>query len=70
MPACWQGLLSCDLLTMPVKLDAAVTSHEPRFHYLHAQYRTPLEYVRHCPQCGTAVAGEDRKREHDQRGAP
>lgn len=59
MKAYWRGTLSCDLLTMPVKLYAAVTPHEPRFHYLHAQCRTPLEYVRHCPQCGTAVAGED-----------
>jgi DNA end-binding protein Ku len=59
MKAYWQGALSCDLLTMPVKLYAAVTPHEPRFHYLHAQCRTPLEYVRQCPQCGTAVAGED-----------
>jgi DNA end-binding protein Ku len=59
MKAYWQGMLSCDLLTMPVKLYAAVTPHEPRFHYLHAQCRTPVEYARHCPQCGTAVSGED-----------
>jgi DNA end-binding protein Ku len=59
MKASWQGMLSCDLLTMPVKLYAAVTAREPRFHYLHAQCRTPLESLRHCPQCDTAVAGED-----------
>lgn len=59
MKAYWQGTLSCDLLTMPVKLYAVVTPREPRFHYLHAQCRTPLEYVRHCPQCDTAVPAED-----------
>jgi len=59
MKAYWQGTLSCDLLTMPVKLYSAVTPHEPRFHYLHAQCRTPLEYMRHCPQCGETAAGED-----------
>ena len=59
MKAYWQGTLSCDLLTMPVKLYAVVTPHEPRFHYLHAQCHTPVEYLRHCPQCGETVAGED-----------
>lgn len=59
MKAYWQGTLSCDLLTLPVKLYAAVTPHEPHFHYLHAQCRTPLEYLRHCPECDTAVSGED-----------
>jgi DNA end-binding protein Ku len=57
--AYWQGTLSCDLLTMPIKLYAVVTTPGPRFHYLHVQCRTPLEYIRHCPHCGTAVAGED-----------
>ena len=33
MKAYWQGMLSGDLLTMPVRLYAAVTSSEPRFHY-------------------------------------
>jgi DNA end-binding protein Ku len=59
MKAYWQGMLSCDLLTMPVKLYAVATSHEPRFHSLHARCRTPLEYLRHCPQCGTAVSREE-----------
>jgi DNA end-binding protein Ku len=59
MKAYWQGMLSCDLLTMPVKLYAAVIPREPRFHYLHTQCRTPLEYLRHCPHCGTTVSGED-----------
>lgn len=59
MKAYWRGMLNCDLLTIPVKLYTAVTPHEPRFHYLHAPCRTPLEYLRHCPQCGTAVAAED-----------
>jgi DNA end-binding protein Ku len=59
MKAYWQGMLSCDFLTIPVKLYAVVTSHEPRFHYLHAQCRTPLEHIRQCPRCGTVVAGDD-----------
>jgi DNA end-binding protein Ku len=59
MKAYWQGTLSCDLLTIPVKLYAATTRQEPRFHYLHAQCRTPLEYIRQCPHCGIAVSGED-----------
>jgi DNA end-binding protein Ku len=67
MKAYWQGTLSCDLLTIPVKLYAAVSRQEPRFHYLHAQCRTPLEYVRHCPHCGVAVSAEDiiRGYEHE-----
>lgn len=59
MKAYWHGTLACDFLAFPIKLYAAVTPKELRFHYLHAQCRTPLEYLRHCPQCGTEVAGED-----------
>jgi DNA end-binding protein Ku len=68
MKAYWQGTLSCELLTIPVKLYAAATRHELRFHYLHASCRSPIEYVRHCPRCGTAVAGEDLVRgyEHEE----
>jgi len=59
MKAYWHGALVCDFLTFPIKLYTAVTPKDTRFHYLHAQCRTPLEYLRHCPQCGTEVAGED-----------
>lgn len=59
MKAYWQGTLSCDFLTIPVKLYAAALRQELRFHYLHAQCHSPIEYVRHCPHCGTAVAEED-----------
>lgn len=65
MKAYWQGTLSCDLLTIPVKLYAAASRQEPRFHYLHAQCRTPLEYVRQCPHCGRAVSGEDMVRGYE-----
>jgi DNA end-binding protein Ku len=69
MKAYWQGTLSCDLLTIPVKLYAAASRQEPRFHYLHAQCRTPLEYVRHCPYCGVAVSGEDTIRGYEHEDA-
>jgi len=59
MKAYWQGTLSCNFLTFSIKLYTAVTAKETRFHFLHTQCRTPLEYLRHCPQCGTEVAGED-----------
>jgi len=59
MKAYWQGTLNCDLLTIPVKLYATATRQELRFHYLHVSCRSPIEYVRHCPRCGTAVSGED-----------
>jgi len=59
MKAYWQGTLSCALFTIPVKLYSAASRQEPRFHYLHAQCRTSLEYVRQCPHCGTVASGED-----------
>jgi non-homologous end joining protein Ku len=37
MKAYWQGTLACDFLTFPIKLYAAVTPEEARFHYLHAR---------------------------------
>lgn len=65
MKAYWQGTLSCDFLTLPIKLYSAVTPKETRFHYLHTQCRTPLEYLRHCPQCGTEVSSEDIMRGYE-----
>jgi DNA end-binding protein Ku len=65
MKAYWQGTLACDFLTFPIKLYTAVMPKEPRFHYLHAQCRTPLEYLRHCPHCGTDVSGDDIVRAYE-----
>jgi DNA end-binding protein Ku len=65
MKAYWQGTLSCDLFTIPVKLYAAASRQEPRFHYLHAQCRTPLEYVRQCPHCGITVSAGDIDRGYE-----
>ena len=69
MKAYWQGTLSCDLLTIPVKLYTAVTPQEVRFHYLHTSCRTPLEYLRHCPRCGTEVSSEDTVRGYEYEDA-
>ena len=69
MKAYWQGTLSCALLTIPVKLYAAASRQEPRFHYLHAQCRTPLEYVRQCPHCGITVSAEDIVRGYEYEDA-
>lgn len=65
MKAYWQGTLSCDLINIPVKLYAAVIRHEPRFHYLHAQCGSPIEYTRHCANCDTTVAVEDLVRGYE-----
>lgn len=69
MKAYWKGTLDCDLLTMPVKLYAAVPAHEPRFHYLHASCHTPVESLRHCPQCDVMVSGEDVVRGYEHANA-
>lgn len=59
MKAYWQGILSSELVTLPVKLYPVATHRGPQFHYLHAFCRTPLEYLRHCPHCDTEVSGEN-----------
>ena len=69
MKAYWKGTLDCDLLTMPVKLYAAVPAHEPRFHYLHASCHTPVESLRYCPQCEVMVSGEDVVRGYEHADA-
>jgi DNA end-binding protein Ku len=69
MKAYWKGTLECDLLPMPVKLYAAVSAHEPRFHYLHASCHTPVESLRHCPQCDVVVSGEEVVRGYEHADA-
>ncbi|MDI6709138.1 MAG: Ku protein [Thermoanaerobacterales bacterium] len=55
----WKGALSFGLVYIPVKLYPATEKKEVRFHYLHRECHTPVQYRRWCPVCDTEVPLSD-----------
>ncbi|OPZ75447.1 MAG: putative DNA repair protein YkoV [Firmicutes bacterium ADurb.Bin456] len=55
----WKGAVSFGLVFVPVKLYAATEKKDIRFNYLHEVCKTPVQYKRYCPRCGTEVPMEE-----------
>lgn len=59
MKAIWKGSLSFGLVTIPVELFSAVSSHSLGFTLLHQKCKTPINYMRWCPTCKKEAAWDD-----------
>lgn len=59
MKSIWKGTLSFGLVSIPVRLYAAVQEHAIGFTLLHAKCCTPIFYKRFCEQCKKEVAWAD-----------
>jgi len=57
--AIWNGLVSFGLVTVPVRLYAATTNHDFRFHQVHQPDGGRIRYKRFCEVCGAEVRYED-----------
>jgi DNA end-binding protein Ku len=55
----WKGAITFGLVTIPVKLYAATESKDVRFHLLHRECRTPLQYRKWCANCDREIAQEE-----------
>ncbi|BAF59423.1 MAG: Ku protein [Pelotomaculum sp.] len=51
----WKGAVSFGLVYVPVKLYPATRSRDVKFNYLHEKCKTPVQYRRYCPYCGSEV---------------
>jgi len=51
----WKGALSFGLVYIPVKLYPATEKKDVRFHFLHRECHSPVQYRRWCPVCDTEV---------------
>ncbi|GEL19134.1 non-homologous end joining protein Ku [Pseudonocardia asaccharolytica] len=59
MRAIWSGAVSFGLVSVPVKLYAATTNHDIRFHQVHGADGGRIRYKRTCTVCGEEVEYAD-----------
>ncbi|HWR55627.1 MAG TPA: Ku protein [Negativicutes bacterium] len=59
MRTLWKGAISFGLVNVPVKLYTATERKTLKFHLLHQECLTPLEYQRHCPRCNRKVESQE-----------
>ncbi|MCL6612194.1 MAG: Ku protein [Peptococcaceae bacterium] len=55
----WKGAVSFGLIFVPVKMYAATEKKDVRFNFLHEKCKTPIQYRKYCPYCGTEVPAEE-----------
>lgn len=59
MRAIWSGVVSFGLVSVPVRLYAATTNHDIRFHQVHEADGGRIRYKRVCEVCGEEIPYED-----------
>ncbi|MDI3299433.1 MAG: Ku protein [Bacillota bacterium] len=62
MRSIWKGTLAFGLVSIPVRLYAAVEERSLRFRQLHRPCSTPIRYRKSCPTCGVEVPPEELAR--------
>lgn len=63
----WKGTISFGLVTIPVKLYAATEEKGVKFNQLHGECKTPIRYLKWCPNCNREVKADEivRGYEHE-----
>lgn len=59
MRTLWKGAISFGLVNVPIKLFTATERKTLKFHFLHQECLTPIEYQRHCPHCNRKVENHE-----------
>lgn len=59
MKSVWEGSISFGLVSIPVRLYAAIRSHSPGFQLLCAVCKEPVQYKRWCARCNKEVNWQD-----------
>lgn len=70
MRTLWKGAVSFGLVNIPVSMYVATERKDIRFHYLHRECMTPVEYRKYCPRCQKEITGEEIVRGYEyQKGS-
>ncbi|HWP98417.1 MAG TPA: Ku protein [Syntrophomonadaceae bacterium] len=70
MRTLWKGAVSFGLVNIPVSMYVATERKDIRFHYLHRECMTPVEYRKYCPRCQKEIAGDEIVRGYEyQKGS-
>lgn len=64
----WSGDIAFGLVSVPVKLYSATSSHGVSFHQVHAEDGGRVRYQRRCEVCGEIVPFEDIAKAYDEGG--
>lgn len=59
MRSLWKGAISFGLVNIPISLYAATERKDIKFTYLHEACKTPVKYVKFCPNCSREVSMEE-----------
>jgi len=65
MRSIWKGSISFGLVNVPVKVYAATTDHDIKFHQVHAKDNGRIRYKRVCEVCGEVVEYRDVARAYE-----
>ncbi|ROR96970.1 DNA end-binding protein Ku [Salana multivorans] len=64
----WSGDIAFGLVSVPVKLYSATSSHDVSFHQVHVEDGGRVRYERRCEVCGKVVSYEDIAKAYDDEG--
>lgn len=64
----WSGDIAFGLVSVPVKLYSATSSHDVSFHQVHAEDGGRVRYERRCEVCGQIVPFEEIAKAYDEGG--
>ena len=59
MKTLWKGAVSFGLVNIPVHMYAATEHKDIRFHFLHKECLTPVQYRKYCATCQKEITPED-----------
>ena len=59
MRTLWKGAVSFGLVNIPVKMYVATERKDIKFHYLHKECMSPIQYRKYCPNCDREIASEE-----------
>lgn len=68
MRAIWKGAISFGLVSVPVKVYSATSSHDLPLHQVHSEDGGRIKYQRRCEECGKVVPYEDIDRAYEEGG--
>ena len=68
MRAIWKSAISFGLVSVPVKVYSATSSHDLPLHQVHAEDGGRIKYQRRCEECGKVVPYEDIDRAYEEGG--
>lgn len=63
--AMWSGTISFGLVTIPVKLFSATSSHNVSFNQLHKKCKSRIKYQVYCPECDDEVPRSDLEKGYE-----